>query len=436
MQIPRVVRPFQDFFRLEAVGGMLLLFSAAVALAWANSPWADLYAQIWHTPVTFGFGDAVHARDIRHWVNDGLMAVFFFVVALEIKREMLVGELATPNRAALPAFAAIGGMIVPASIYLAFNLGTSTVDGWGIPMATDIAFALGILALLGDRVPLSLKVFLAALAIVDDLGAVVIIAIFYTSEIHTTLLLVAVTVFLAMVLMNAARVRSPTIYGALAFALWVALLDSGIHATIAGVLAALTIPSSARINAGVFRSRSRELLDRLEAADAEPNTHMLTGEQQESVYSLAALVEQLKTPLQRFEHRLHPWVALVIMPVFALANAGVELGDGLADALTRPTTIGVAAGLVIGKLAGVMGFAWVAVASGIAVLPRGVTWRQLAGASALAGVGFTMSLFIAGLAFGDTPALELAKIGVLLASVVAGVLGVVLLLMASKGRPD
>jgi NhaA family Na+:H+ antiporter len=421
-------RTFQEFFRLEAAGGILLLLCTAVALAWANSPWSESYETLWHTTVTVGIGDYLVAKDLTHWVNDGLMAVFFFVVGLEIKREVRVGELASPKQAALPAVAALGGMAVPASIFLAFNLGGPGAHGWGIPMATDIAFALGVLALLGDRVPLSLKVFLTALAIVDDLGAVLVIAIFYSSGISLTMLGAAGVILLVMIGVNTARVRHPAIYGFLGVLLWVAFLESGIHPTVAGVLAALTIPCSARIDTGVFRTRSREILDRLETVDSDPSVHALTGEQQEAVYGLASLVEQVETPLQRLEHSLHPWVTFFVMPVFALANAGVELGAGVATALAHPVTIGVMLGLVVGKIVGVTGFAWLAVSSGIAAMPSTVSWRQLLGAGALAGIGFTMSLFIASLAYGDALFLDYAKIGLLIASAVAGAVGIGILL--------
>ncbi|MCH7874156.1 MAG: Na+/H+ antiporter NhaA [Gemmatimonadetes bacterium] len=422
-----MLRAFQEFFRLEAAGGILLLVCMATALGLANSPWAESYSAFWHTTITIGVGKWIIAKDLVHWVNDGLMAVFFFVIGLEIKREVLVGELASPRQAALPAAAALGGMVVPASIFLAFNLGGPTANGWGIPMATDIAFALGVLALLGDRVPLSLKVFLAALAIVDDLGAVLVIALFYTAEVSWHMLAAAAAIFGAMVVLNLAGVRRPAFYGVLGALLWVAFLQSGVHPTIAGILAALTIPATARINTGVFRAKSREILDRLETVDVEPNIHPLTGEQQEAVYGLASLVEQVETPLQRLEHALHPWVIFFIMPIFALANAGVTIGSDLGDALVHPVSIGVILGLVVGKLVGVTGFAWLAVTSGIATRPRGMTWRQLIGAAALAGIGFTMSLFIADQAFGTSYLLDYAKIGVLVASLVAGVVGVVIL---------
>ena len=425
-----VPRAFREFTRLEAAGGIVLVLAAAGGLAWANSPWASLYESLWSTPVVVGVGAFGIAKPLLLWVNDGLMAVFFFVVGLEIKREVLIGELAGRRRAALPVAAAVGGMVVPAAIYLGLNLGGPGSHGWGIPMATDIAFALGALALLGSRVPTSLKVFLTALAIADDLGAVLVIALVYTAELNQVALGTGLGIFLVMALLSVAGVRRVGLYGLLGVALWVAFLKSGIHATLAGVLAALTIPSTARINTGTFRGRSRELLDAFEVQDVEPGVHRLSSKEHEVVIGLATVIEEVEAPLQRLEHALHPWVAFVIMPVFALANAGVVLSAGLLESATHPVTLGIVLGLVVGKPIGVVGFAWLASASGIAELPTGATWRQIVGVGMVAGIGFTMSLFIASLAFGDTPLLDNAKVGILGASLVAGILGSVVLVTA------
>jgi NhaA family Na+:H+ antiporter len=428
----RVLRAFQEFTQLEAAGGIALLGATVAALAWANSPWAHLYESLWRTPVVVGIGAFGIAKPLVLWVNDGLMAVFFFVVGLEIKRELLVGELAAPRKAALPAIAALGGMLVPAAIYLAFNLDGPGGHGWGVPMATDIAFAVGVLALLGDRVPLGLKVFLTALAIVDDLGAVLVIALYYTAELNLVALATGGLILAGMVLLAVFGVRRIGLYGLLGVALWVAFLKSGVHATIAGVLAAMTIPSTARLNTGRFRAHSRELLDRFEVLDTDPGTHQVSSQQQEVVFGLAALVTAVETPLQRLEHALHPWVTFLIMPVFALANAGVALDARLAEAVVHPVTIGVVAGLVVGKVAGVVGFSWLATAVGMAELPAGARWPQVLGVGALAGIGFTMSLFIASLAFGESPLLDNAKVGILLASLIAGLLGSTILLTAAR----
>ena len=431
-----LLRAFQEFTHLEAAGGLMLLGATAIALAWANSPWMSLYDSLWHTPIVIGVGAFGLAKPLSHWVNDGLMVVFFFVVGLEIKREVLVGELASVRRAALPAVAALGGMIVPAAIYLGLNLGGPGSNGWGVPMATDIAFALGILALLGNRVPFGLKVFLTALAIADDLGAVLVIALFYTAELNLVALGLGLGVWVMMLILALFGVRRIGLYGLLAVILWVALLQSGIHPTIAGVLAAVTIPSTGKINTGSFRGRSRELLDRFELADADPGTHRLTVEQQEAVFSLSSLIREVETPLQRLEHALHPWVTFLIMPVFALANAGVVIGSGTLTALTHPVTLGVILGLVFGKVIGVVGFAWLAVTTGLAEKPPGTSWRQFLGVGALAGIGFTMSLFIASLAFGDSPLLDNAKVGILAASLLAGVLGAAILLGGRRATAE
>ncbi|MDH4044420.1 MAG: Na+/H+ antiporter NhaA [Gemmatimonadota bacterium] len=431
-----LVRAFRDFVRLEAAGGIVLLVATALALAWANSPWAPWYAALWDTPVVVGVGAFGIAKPLLLWVNDGLMALFFFVVGLEIKREVLVGELASLRRATLPAAAAVGGMVVPAAIYLGLNLGGPGSHGWGIPMATDIAFALGVITLLGDRVPLGLKVFLAALAIVDDLGAVLVIAIFYTAELNLVALGVGLGIFAVMVVLSGAGVRRIGLYGLLGVVLWIAFLKSGIHATLAGVLAAVTIPASARIHTTTFRSRSRELLDAFEIRDVETGTHRLSAEQQEVVLGLAGVVREVESPLHRLEHALHPWVSFVIMPVFALANAGIVLGGGLVESATHPVTLGIVLGLVGGKLIGVVGFSWLVTTIGLAELPSGATWRQVTGVAALAGIGFTMSLFIASLAFGDSPLLDNAKVGILGASLLAGVLGVALLLTGPRATAE
>jgi NhaA family Na+:H+ antiporter len=428
----RAVRAFQDFFRLEAAGGIVLLAATGAALAWANSPWAGSYQELWHTTLTIGAGPVLVAKPLEAWVNDGLMAIFFFVVGLEIKHELLVGQLASPKRAALPAIAALGGMVVPAAIYLAFNLGGAGGHGWGIPMATDIAFAVGVLALLGDRVPLGLKVFLTALAIVDDLGAVLVIALFYTSELSLTALGLAAAVFATLVLLSLAGVRRLAPYVGLGVLLWAALLTSGVHATVAGVLTALTVPAGARINTGAFRSRSRQLLDEFEAVDADPGTHTLTGPQHETLYGLAHLIREVEPPLQRLEHALHPWVTFGIMPLFALANAGLALDARVLEALRHPVTLGVIGGLVLGKPLGIVGFSWIALTLGVAQRPQRTTDRQLLGVGLLGGIGFTMSLFIGSLAFGESPMLENAKVGILGASLVSGIVGGIVLLSGKR----
>jgi NhaA family Na+:H+ antiporter len=388
--VERLVRLFQEFARQEASGGILLIACTVVALAWANSPWAGSYFHLWHTDPTFGFAGKLISKPLHFWINDGLMALFFLLVGLEIKRETLVGELASFKKAALPITAALGGMIVPAGLYALLNQGGSGASGWGIPMATDIAFALGVLALLGDRVPTSLKVFLAALAIADDIGAVLVIAFFYTAQVSWISLGVGGLFFVALIAANRAGARHPLIYAVLGLGLWLAFVPSGIHATVAGVLLAITIPARQRDDSNAFPAQG-------------------------------------ESPMLRFEHALMPWNKYVIMPVFALANAGVVLGAGAARSLADPISLGVICGLVLGKPIGIVLFSWLATRSRVAAMLDGISWRQIVGVGLLGGIGFTMSLFIANLAFGATPALETAKVGILTASVASAMVGGVVL---------
>lgn len=380
--IEQIIRPFAAFLRLQAASGILLMLCAITALVWANSDWRTSYAALWSTKFDMAYGDGLKlSKPLILWINDGLMAVFFLVVGLEIKRELVSGELASARRAALPAAAALGGMLVPALLYAAFNSGRASQPGWGIPMATDIAFSLGVLAVLGKRVPLAVKVFLTAIAIVDDLGAVVVIAIFYTAQIKWGLLAASLGFWALTWLFGRAGGRHPAVFILLGLCLWVCMLKSGVHATIAGVLLALAIPG-------------KKL-----PSEADPLT-------------------------ERWEHALHPWVAYLIMPVFALANAGVPISNDVVQALTSPEALGIMVGLVAGKPFGIAVFAWLAVKSNLAALPRGMTWRNVIGVGCLAGIGFTMSLFIAELAFANLHEhLVTAKTGILAASLVAGILG-------------
>jgi NhaA family Na+:H+ antiporter len=427
----RLLHPFQEFLRQEASGGIILLICTVLALVWANSALADSYQDLWHTKFTIGFGNFALSKALILWINDGLMAIFFFVVGLEIKREVQTGELASLRKATLPIVAAMGGMILPALIYLLFNLGGSGATGWGIPMATDIAFALGVLALLGQRAPLSLKVFLTALAIVDDLGAVLVIALFYTEQIVWVSLAVAAGVLILLLIVNRLGIRNPLVYALLGAALWFAFLKSGVHATIAGVLLAMTIPSKARIDGHEFVNFSRSVLNDFEQ-NCQPGQAIISEPQQAALQSLESAVEHIQAPLQRLEHSLHPWVAFFIMPVFALANAGVSLGEDFVTAIAQPISLGIVAGLVIGKQVGITLFVWLATKLKIAELPSGVSWRHIYGASWLAGIGFTMSLFIAGLAFGESDSLATAKVGILIASLISGVVGFLILRSAPQ----
>jgi NhaA family Na+:H+ antiporter len=421
--IERILYPFQRFTRTESAGGIVLIVCMLVALAWANSPWWESYHHFWETPLSVGVGPYRLSYSIHHWINDGLMAVFFFLVGLEIKREMLIGQLSSVKRAALPIAAAFGGMVVPALIYAALNAGTPGGKGWGIPMATDIAFALGVLALLGPRAPLSLKVFLAALAIVDDIGAVLVIALFYTKGVSWTALALAGVFLLGMLVLNRLGARHPGAYLLFGVALWVAFLQSGIHATISGVLAAMAIPARTRIDTEEFLERGRALMRDFDAAGVEDRSVLTNHDQQAVIQSLEDACEEAQAPLQRIEHDLQLWVAFLIVPLFALANAGVHLTGDFGAAFTHPVTLGVILGLVVGKPIGITFFSWLAVRIGVAAMPAGVTWRALHGVSWLGGIGFTMSLFIATLAFTDGTLVTEAKIGILTASLVAGVVG-------------
>ena len=435
--IDRILQPFAQFAHIASSGGIVLLVCTAIALIWANSPWAASYHHLWELEIALDAGPFPIRSTLHHLINDGLMVVFFFLVGLEIKREVLIGELASLRRAALPAAAALGGMVVPAAFYAAWNLGGSGSAGWGIPMATDIAFALGVLALLGNRVPAGLKVFLAALAIVDDIGAVLVIALFYTAEVSWSALGAAGALLLLATAANAAGVRRPWAYSLLGVGLWGAVLASGVHATVAGVLLAMTIPSRTRINEDDFLQGARRSVDAFERG-CGPGTNVLTNQvQQEALLTLESLCEQAQAPLQTIERKLHVIVAFGIMPLFALANAGVQLtGEGQSLNLASPVTLGVFLGLVLGKPLGITIFSWLAVRLGFAELPRGVTWRLIHGVAWLGGIGFTMSLFVAGLAFPDAPALlTAAKVGVLAASLAAGVCGWFLLWRAGSRKP-
>jgi len=422
--IERLAKPFQEFARLEASGGILLIVCTLAGLIWANSPWAASYFSLWHTSLTFGFAGRQLSEDLHFWINDGLMAVFFLVVGLEIKRETLIGELSSARKAALPIVAALGGMIVPAITYLLFNRANPDAAGWGIPMATDIAFALGVLALLGERVPTQLKVLLAALAIADDIGAVLVIAFFYTAQISWISLAVAGVFFVGLIVMNRIGAREPLIYLILGLGLWLAFLQSGIHATVAGVLLALTIPARRRIDDDIlFLERSENILEEFRQAEATGDA-IHAGATRSAALSLLAHESHLaESPMLRFEHALTPWIKHVVMPIFALANAGVVFGEG---AIVSPISIGVICGLFFGKPIGIVGFSWLATHFRLAVLPDNVGWRHMIGIGMLGGIGFTMSLFIANLAFGDGAALETAKIGILVASVASGVAGAVI----------
>lgn len=430
----RVLRPFHQFARWQASGALLLLVCAGGALVWANSPWAIAYEQMLHVPFRISLGERLLQLDLRHWINDGLMAIFFFAVGLEIKRELLVGELAEPRKAMLPIAAAIGGMVVPALIYAAFNAGGEGAHGWGIPMATDIAFALGALAVLGSRIPEGLKIFLVALAIVDDLGALLVIAVVYTASINWSGLVVAALFLAALFVANRAGARRAPMYLALGTGAWYGLLMSGVHATLAGVVAALCVPARVRIVPDALAGVIRRSADAIDAHTANGVRHAMDPERFATISVLSRTLDAANSPIQRFEHMVHPWVAFGILPVFALFNAGVEIDGSAMRTLVSPVPLGIIAGLVIGKPAGICLASWLAVRTGLATLPDDVSWRHVYGTAWLAGIGFTMALFISGLAFPGTGLESQAKLGILLGSLVSAVAGIAVLLTTPDAR--
>ncbi len=414
-----------EFTRLAASGGLMLLIFSAVALFWANSPFAESYVEFWHTEAGFSLGNLHLERSLLEWVNEGLMVIFFFVLGLEIKREVTAGELASVKKAALPIAAAVGGMIVPALIYAAFNAPNPiAMQGWAIPVATDIAFTLGILTLLGGRIPLSLKIFFTAMAIADDVGGILVIALFYTSEINVAALFVAALFFAGLLLLNRWRVFSPLPYSLLGIGLWLAFLNSGVHPTLAGVLLAVTIPTRSPPNVKRLMAQTDTVLNRYEYGETEAREQAL-------VRALKVVLDRMEPPAQRLEHELQPWVAYLILPIFALANAGVPLGGADGLALLNPVSLGIIFGLVLGKPIGVAAFAWLATRTGIAEKPIDISWRQFLSASVLAGIGFTISIFIAQAAFQDPRLLSNAKIGILAGSIIAAGIGWGLLTLTS-----
>ncbi len=422
--------PLQEFVRTSVSGIGLLLAATVVALVLANSPLSQGYVRFWDSHLIVGVPGFEIDEPLRRWVNDALMAIFFFLLGLEIKREMLVGELRSPRQAALPIAAALGGAVVPALVYMVFHLGdggTEAIRGWGIPIATDTAFSLGILSLLGRRVRSTLLVFLTAETIVDDIIAVLVIAVFYTEKISWPALGLAAVLLAVLMIANRAGINRLPVYGVLGVGVWLAVFESGVHGTIAGVLLAMTIPSRAWINPGSFLSRSRQLLDEFERS-CDSSGNILTNETQQRVtQTLESLAEQVETPMTKLEHRLNPIVAFGILPVFALANAGIPVLSVLGAALTSPVTWGVVAGLVIGKPVGITLFSWLAVRARVALLPGAIEWPHVAAVGFLSGIGFTMSLFVTELAFEPGPVADAARVGILLASVVAGVVGYLIL---------
>jgi len=416
----------------ESTAGIVLLASAVMAMIWANSDWSDSYHHLWEYNISIQAGEYGISKTLHEWINDGLMALFFFVIGLELKREIMAGELSDMGKAMLPLIAALGGMVLPALIYFLFNPVGPESNGWGIPMATDIAFALGIMSLLGKRVPLSLKIFLTALAIADDIGAVLVIAFFYTSNISMLSLSIGGLFLIVLLAANYVGVRSTLFYGLIGIAgVWLAFLMSGVHATIAGVLAAFAIPARTKIDEEKF---IQVLEDQLRAFHAIPpnDVTLLEPAQYKVIEKINRLTKAAGTPLQKLEYKLHPWVSYLVMPLFAFSNSGITLHSGfLNNILSSSVTLGVLLGLVVGKFIGVLIFCWVAVKMKIAALPQGVRWKQIVGVALLAGIGFTMSLFITTLAFKDAQLITAAKLGIFTASIISGVVGYFVLKKAS-----
>lgn len=418
--------PFDAFVQNTTASGLLLMMTALLALILANSVLTGLYTDLFHTHLVLQLGDWKLDYTLHHWINDGLMTLFFFVVGLELKREILVGELADPKQAVLPILAALGGMVFPALIYWYFNPAGEASAGWGIPMATDIAFALGVIAMLAGRVPKALVAFLVALAIVDDLGAVLVIAVFYTEDISFPLLAIAFMLTLLLMLMNRSGIRRPIPYFIVATLLWLTLLDSGVHATIAGVITAFMIPTLPQYNTQAFSQQMRDALDDFDKAAKDSSGNLLRNHQQfEILNRLEQKIQGVATPLQRLEHHLHLPVAFLVLPLFAFANAGVPIDFAhFIDSLSHPVTQGILFGLVIGKLIGIALVSYLAVKLGVAKLPQDVNFTQIIGVALLGGIGFTMSIFIAEIGFQDQAELIIqAKIGILLASLIAGTIG-------------
>ncbi|MCE9600318.1 MAG: Na+/H+ antiporter NhaA [Spirochaetia bacterium] len=417
--IDRLIRPFQEFMRLQAASGILLLLTTIIAILWANLA-PHNYREVFESHVAFSFGRVEISKTLLHWINDGLMSIFFFIVGLEIKREIMDGQLASLRQAALPIAGAIGGMLVPAAIYASLNADGPGANGWGIPMATDIAFAVGILSLLGSRIPSGLKVFLTALAIADDIGAVLVIAVFYTETVSLAYLGAGGLILLLSIAANVLKIRQPIVYFFLGIVVWMLFLKSGVHATISAILMAFTIPVRTRLNVGLFKENATSLLALL-----NPQSRPFLEEQNHHVIqTIEASCEAVTPPAQRMEHGLHAIVAFLIMPIFALANAGVEIRFAdLQSMLFDRISIGVILGLFLGKPLGIFLFGWICVKVGLGKLPAGVSFGGVFGTSMIAGIGFTMSLFIAGLALAGPSQLEIAKSGILIGSLISGIVG-------------
>lgn len=428
----RIIKPIQAFLENTAAGGIILIFNTILAMFLANNSFfSEYYFKILHVHINLNIADIVHIdKPLEYWINDFLMAIFFFVIGLEIKREVIAGELSDIKQASLPITAAVGGMVIPAVIYiLSINRMPEAHHGWGIPMATDIAFSLGIISLLGRRIPFSLKIFLTALAIVDDLGAVLVIALFYTTDIAFTYLAGGLLIFAFLLILNRLNIYRISIYMVLGLVLWYCFFKSGVHATIAGVLLALTIPAKRRLSSkNAFVEKVRLNLHEFHFTKQTEKKYFLTDEQSHSVDNIVYACNEVSSPLQRLEHSLHPFVAFFIMPVFALANAGIKIEGDFFHSLISPISLSVMLGLFFGKQFGIFLFTWIGAKLKLGILPADLSWRHIYGMACLAGIGFTMSLFIANLAFVEFEHIQLAKIGTLAGSVLSGIVGIIVLM--------
>ena len=429
----KISTPFEHFIHAQTTTGIILMLMTVLALILANTPLTESYAHFFHTKVDLSIGSWTLSNNIHHWINDGLMAIFFFIIGLEIKREILVGELSNIKVAILPILAAIGGMVFPALIYMGINNGTIGANGWGIPMATDIAFAISVLVILGKRVPTALVTFLVALAIVDDLGAVLVIAIFYTEQIHFLQLGLAGGMFVLLIILNRIGIRALLPYFIVAIFMWFFMLESGVHATIAGVIAALAIPSKPKLTPVDFASKTQDLLNEYSKYEQKED-YMMHEKQKAILLNIKDSIDEVGTPASRLEHDLHLPVSLIIIPLFALANAGISIDfSSIGNTIVQPVSIGIIAGLILGKVLGIFGVAYIAIKLKLASLPKNSTMSQVFGVAFLGGIGFTMSIFVTDLAFlGNADLIFQAKVGILFASLFAGLFGYFWLRMVSK----
>ncbi len=434
----RVLTPLEDFIHRQTTSGILLMLCAIVAIYIANSQWSEVYHHVLAIPFTIGIPGFQLSKTLHHWINDGLMAIFFFVIGLELKREILVGELADIKLAMLPIIAAIGGMFVPVLIYVSINPEGPALNGWGVPMATDIAFALGALALLGKRIPKNLLTFLIALAIVDDLGAVMVIALFYTETINIYALAIAASAMVVLVAFNLGGIRRSAPYILLGVVLWIAMLQSGVHATLAGIILAFTIPMRPKYNANRFLTQINEMVIQIKSAYQKEENIVKNDQLRSRVRALGDGVLLVQAPAQIMERKMHIPTAYFIIPIFSLANAGIPIDwASFGSVITHPVSVGITGGLVIGKLIGIAGFSWIAVQLGVTSLPSGLNIKHIIGAALMGGIGFTMSIFIAELGFAHSAEdLLMAKTGILLASVLAGASGFIWLLLTAKKIDD